>query len=428
MRLLHLHWPHLLLQLARSRASHGGMPIGSPSDWSREAPIILGGQPWSDGIVLDATHAARMLGVRRGLALGTAHRLAPEARFLDPDPVADADTLEAALERIDTFSPAVSATADPAARGFGHVEVLLDGLERLWGPEPVLAGRVTGALASILPGPPRAGIAGTRFAAVVASMAGSPGAPTIVAPGDEADFLAPLPSALLTGEPEIRARLGRLGLARIGAVARIPRSALLARFGPEGALIHARARGEEIEPFAPRRAPERAALALAIEPAVDTVEAIRFVLHRLAAALADQLAARGAAAGRVRMHCRLDRSFAPRDTPPELVVEQRFPEPTSDPEAIERLLVARLERVVPPAPVSRLELELLEVGPAVGQQLSLFTPQAARGGRLGWQLARLALAYGEDRVQRVVIVDPEAPLAEARVRWQPIAIDGEAGS
>ena len=426
MRLLHLHWPHLLLELARSRASRDGTPTGAPSGWSPEAPIVLGGQPWDEGTVLDASHAARLLGVRRGLPLGSAHRLAPEARFLDPDPPADAAALEAALEQIDAFSPGVSATTDPAARGFGHVEVLLDGLERLWGLEPVLAGRIMDALAPILPGPPRAGVAGTRFAATMAALAGPAGSPTIVGPGDEAGFLAPLPSALLTGEPEVRARLARLGLARIGAVAEIPRSALVARFGPEGALIHARARGEETEPFTPRRAPERAVLALAIEPAVDSVEALRFVLRRLAAALADQLTARGAAAGRVRLHGRLDRSFAPRGTPSGLVVEQRFPEPTSDAEAIERLLVARLERDGPPAPVSRLELELLEVGPAVGQQLSLFTPQAARGGRLGWQLARLALAYGEGRVQRVAIVDPEAPLSEARVRWEPIAIDGEA--
>ncbi len=403
------------------------MPAEPPSGWSPEVPIVLGGQPWSEGVVLDATHAARMLGVRRGLPLGSAHRLAPEARFLDPDPAADTAALEAALERIDTFSPAVSATVDPTARGFGHVEVVLDGLERLWGPEPVLVGRVIDALTPILPGPPRAGIAGTRFAATVAAMVGSAGQPTIVDPGDDARVLAPLSSALLTGAPEVRARLARLGLTRIGAVAEIPRSALVARFGPEGALIHARSRGEETEPFTPRRAPERAALALAIEPAVESVEAIRFVLHRLAAALADQLAARGAAAGHVRLQCRLDRSFAPREIPDELVVEQRFPEPTSDAEAIERLLVARLERDVPPAPVSRLELELLEVRPAVGQQLSLFTPQVDRSGRLGWQLARLALAFGEGRVQRVAIVDPEAPLAEARVRWQPIAIDGEVG-
>jgi hypothetical protein len=61
------------------------------------------------------------------------------------------------------------------------------------------------------------------------------------------------------------------------------------------------------------------------------------------------------------------------------------------------------------------------VEPARGQQLPLFTPQAARDARLGWQLARLAIAFGADRVRRVELVDTEAPLPEARWRWQPVA-------
>ena len=59
--------------------------------------------------------------------------------------------------------------------------------------------------------------------------------------------------------------------------------------------------------------------------------------------------------------------------------------------------------------------------PARGQQLPLFTPQAARDARLGWQLARLAIAFGADRVRRVELADPEAPLPEARWRWLPVA-------
>src|SRR6185295_3130207 len=113
-----------------------------------------------------------------------------------------------------------------------------------------------------------------------------------VMPGGEAAFLAPLPAALLSGDPEVRARLARFGLTRIGQVADIPRSALVARFGAEGELLHARALGEETDPFRPRRAPERMSLALPVEPAVEDLEPLRFLLHRLAAALADQLLAR----------------------------------------------------------------------------------------------------------------------------------------
>jgi protein ImuB len=262
-------------------------------------------------------------------------------------------------------------------------------------------------------------MAGTRFGATVAAGHTEPGVLLALEPGGDAGFLAPLSSALLSSDPDIRARLSRFGLRRIGQVAELPRSALVARFGEEGERLHARSRGEELEPFRPRRASERLALALPIDPPVSETESLRFVLHRLAAALAMQLETRGMAAARAHLRLELDLAFALAGTTRELVVEQRFPEPTADADAIERLLLARLERTPPPAPVERLELELAGVEPAIGQQLPLFVPQAARTARLGWQLARLALTFGEDRVRRVAIGDPEAPLAEGRWTWRP---------
>jgi protein ImuB len=412
MRLLHLYRPHLLLDLAKRRLPSGSWPAG---------PVVIGGKPWSDGIVLDADPAARALGVRRGIPLGSAHRLAPEATFLDPDPEADRAETELAFERLATFSPAIAGTSDPSEAAFGLLEAQIDGLEGLWGPEPILAERVGGAIEPLVAGPPRAGIAGTRFAAMVAAAAAKPGALVAVPEGAEAAFLGPLPSGLLTADPDVRARLRRFGLRGIGQVAELPASALVARFGDEGARIGARARGEETDPFRPRRTPERLLLALPIDPPVTEIEAVRFVLRRLATALGESLAARGLAATQGRLRLELDLAFATSGTPSEQVVEGRFPEPTSDPEAIERLLLARLERVPPPAPVARLELELSGASPATGQQLPLFVPQALRGARLAWQLARLALTYGEDRVRRVEITDPEAPLPEQRWAWHSVA-------
>jgi hypothetical protein len=367
------------------------------------------------------------------MPLGSAHRLVPEATFIEPDPDADRATVEAAFEALGAFSPGVAGTADPLDPAFGLFEVQVDGLEALWGAEPVLVDRLAVALGRALAGQGsggaedvRAGIAGTRFTATVAAVVARPGAPNLVLPGEDAAFLAPHPSGLLTQDADVRARLIRFGLRRIGAVAELDRTALVARFGEEGARIHARARGEELERFRPRQAPERLRLGLPIEPPAEDLEPLRFVLHRLAAALTDQLAARGLAAGRARLHLDLDLAFALAGTDGEVDVEQRFPEPTADAEAIERLLFARLERTPPPAAVARLVLELDGTAPAAGQQLPLFTPQAARGARLEWQLARLALTFGEDRVRRVEVTDPEAQLPERRWTWRPV-ISGDRG-
>ena len=375
------------------------------------------------------------MGVRLGMPLGAAHRLAPEALFLDPDPAADTAALEAALDRLAGFSPGLAAETDASMPGFGRVEVQLDGLERLWGPETVIVRRIGEAMAGILPGPPQAGIGGTRFGAAMAAAVAARPAPAsgpsgpasgpsgpvalrVIGPGADADFLAGLPAAMLSLDPETRARLERFGLRLIGQVAELPRSAVVARFGPDGARLHARARGEETDPFRPRRAPERLILALPIDPPVADVEGLRFVLHRLAGAFGDQLEARGAAAAWARLTLELDRSFSAGDVPASMVVDQHLPEPTSEGLAIERLLIARLEAAPPRAPIARVELELGNVAPAAGTQLALFTPQTGRTGRLGWQLARLGLRFGEDRVGWMEIADPEAPLPETRWAWR----------
>jgi hypothetical protein len=366
------------------------------------------------------------------MPLGSAHRLAPEATFVEADPDADRATAETVFEALAAFSPGLAGSTDPSDPAFGLFEVQADGLEALWGAEPILVDRLVQALSDALPepadGPPdpvtavtaRAGAAGTRFAATIAAVHARPTAPILIPFGGEAAFLASRPAGLLTTDPDIRARLSRFGLRRIGAVADLPGSALVARFGAEGARIHARARGEEIDPFRPRRTPERLALAVPVEPPVEDLEPLRFVLHRLVAALATQTAARGLAVTRATLRLDLDLAFAPAGTPGELVAAQRFPEPTSDAEAIERLLFARLERTPPPATVARLALELAGGEPAAGQQLPLFVPQAARNARLGWQLARLALTFGEDRIRRVELADPEAPLPERRWTWRPV--------
>jgi impB/mucB/samB family len=427
MRRLHLFLPHLPLHLARARRSEP-FPTG---------PLVLGGRPWDPGPVIDADPTARALGVRRGMPLGSAHRLVPEATFIEPDPDADRGAAEAVFEALAQSSPSLAGTSDPLDVAFGLFEVGIDGLGPLWGSEPALIERLAGAVSTALPVVPghdgalrgalraRTGIAGTHFAATVTAMAARPDAPVVVPPGDEVAFLADRSSGLLTTDPDVRARLTRFGLRRIGAVAELPRSALIARFGEEGARLHARANGLETDRFQARRATERLGLELPIEPPVEDLEPLRFVLHRLVTALTGQLTGRGLAADRAVLILELDLAFAPAGTSPRIEVEQRFPEPTADPEAVERLLFARLEREPPPAAVARLDLELRGTTAAAGQQLPLFVPQAARTARLGWQLARLALTYGEDRIRRVAISDPEAPLPEERWTWQAVGLDGE---
>ncbi len=404
MRLLYLDWPHLPLRLALGR------------DPKPEETVVLGGRPWDPGPVLDRSPAAGALGVRRGQPLGTAHSLVPEALFLPLDPGELADPFEGALDALDALAPAVEGEVDPADPRFGRIFLGIEGLSRLWGDETTLAHRALAIVEPFLPGQPRVGIGNTRFGAAVAARTGS-GAIPVGGRREEAAFLAPLPLSLTPAEPGVHERLRVLGLETMGQLAALDHSAVVARFGPAGAELHDLVRGMDGRPLRPRRPLEHLAADVELEPAVTELEPLRFVLHYLSSTLCEQLAARGAGAARAVLTLSLERSELDQG-PRSMAYQQALPEPSAAAELLERLLMARLEAEPPPAPVERLALLLDGTAPEAGQQLTLFDRQGAHAARLEWQLASLAIRFGEDRILRATTADVEAPLAEGRFAWQ----------
>jgi protein ImuB len=433
MRLLYLDWPHLALRLALGR------------DPDPEEAVVLGGRPWDPGSVLDRSPAAGALGVRRGQPLGTAHSLVPEATFLPLDAVGTVVApLEGALEALSALAPAVEAEVDPAAPSFGRVLIGIEGLARLWGDEQALLRRALDLTASCLPGTPRAGIGNTRFGAAAAARVGGGTLPVggILPVGggaihvggaipvggwrEEAAFLAPLSLGLLPASPRTQEHFRVLGLRRMGELAALDRSAVIARFGAEGAELHDLVRGLDRRPLKPRRPVQRLRAEAELEPGVETLEPLRFVLHHLCATLCEQLAARGAGAARATLTVSLER----RGEGPggQIAYRQALPEPVAATGLLERLLMARLEAAPPTVAVERLALELDGTAPEAGQQLTLFERQLAQAARLEWQLAALAIRFGDDRILRASSGDPEARLAEERFSWQAAVVALAPGS
>ena len=418
MRFLYLDWPHLAYRIEAARA-----PLPEL--------VVIGGQPWEPGTVLDCSPPASRLGVARDQPLGTAHRLVPEAQFLPADRETYRQRMEAALEALARFTPSLEAEVAPDARKFGQILLGIEGLHRLWGDEQMLAARMVEAVLPVLPDGPRVGIGNTRFGAQVAAVIGR-GRLEAIPVGDgaaEAAYLARLPILLLPAEDDTRERLRVFGLTRIGEFAALARSAVIARFGEHGGMLHDLARGMDGRRLRPRRPVERLRAEAELEPPVDNVEPLRFVLRSLCGALCEQLAARGAGATRAMLVLNVEHG-------PPVQLEQTLPEPAASPELLERLLVARLAASLPASPVTRLALELRGEQAVAGQQLGLFAPQLARAARLDWQLTGLALRFGPDRLLRTRIVDPEAAVPEGRVGWSPAtaepmsnsAADGIAGS
>jgi protein ImuB len=406
MRLLFLDWPHLALRLALAR------------DPEPHEAVVLGGRPWDPGSVVDHSPAAGALGVRRGQPLGVAHSLVPEAAFLPFDAAALRGPVEAALEVLNGLAPAVEGEADPASPAFGRILIGIEGLARLWGDEASLVGRARDLVGAHIPWAPRMGIGNTRFGAEVAARTRR-GAIPAGGRSEEAAFLAPLPLALLPADAPTLERFRILGLTRIGELAALDRSAVIARFGTAGGDLHDLAQGRDGRPLRPRRPVQRLSAEVELDPPVETLEPLRFVLHHLCGTLCEQLAARGAGAARAVLTLSLEGAGQGRAAPEPSRYEQALPEPAAAPDLLERLLMARLEVAPPGGAVERLALELDGAAPEAGRQLTLFEPQLARAGRLEWQLRSLAIRFGADRILRATLGDHDALVAERRFDWAP---------
>jgi DNA polymerase-4 len=95
------------------------------------------------------------------------------------------------------------------------------------------------------------GVATTKLVAKIGSDLRKPDALVVVPPGEEAAFLAPLPISRLWGVgPSTAAALRDFRVTTIGDLAALDRSALVRRFGKHGASLVDRALGRDPDPVA----------------------------------------------------------------------------------------------------------------------------------------------------------------------------------
>lgn len=345
------------------------------------------------------------------------------------DEAAPADAavrFEVLLDRLDDLSPRIEALET----GVALVDVT--GLEPMHGSERRVAARAV-ALADVYP--VRAGIGDNRWLAALAARlarartgeATARAACRIFPAGKGRATLAELPIGLLPAEPAIRDRFSLFGLTTIGQLAGLPRSAVAAQFGAAGERLQTLARGEDSRPLVPRRRPERLATTVRFEPPAEGTTEITLALRRAATARTDPLRARHLAPGRATLT--LHREAA---TP--LTVTLALPEPSTEPDWIARLLLARLEaevlrsRLATAADdeprITAIGLVLDRLTNPAARQLPAFEPQAGRWEELRWSLERVGARFGTGRLWRAVADRPTAALPERQARLVEIGTDG----
>ncbi len=210
----------------------------------RGRPVIVGGGgPADRGVVSAASYEARAFGVRSAMPLRTAGALCPTGVFLPVDGRKYAAVSRQVMAILRRFTPLV----EPISIDEAFLDVA--GTEALFGDATAVAVGIRRAIADELLLTASVGVAATKLVAKIASDLRKPDGLVVVPPGEEADFLAPLPIWRLWGVgPKTRLALEEYGVRTIGDLAALDPAVLVRRFGHHGADLTERARGIDRSP------------------------------------------------------------------------------------------------------------------------------------------------------------------------------------
>jgi protein ImuB len=291
-----------------------------------------------------------------GMPLADARAISPGLMALDADPAGDAAALRRLAHWCGRYSPW---TATDGADG---IWLDVTGVAHLYGDE---AGLVADLLARLKRQglTARAAIADTPGAASALARAGSQ-AITVVPGGATRVALALLPVGALRLSLETVEFMERLGLRRIGDLYKLPRPALVARFGLAAAERLDQALGALPEPFSPLPpAPLRYSHRRFAEP-IARPEDLASAIASLAEVLCRALAADGVGARRLALRFyRVDGVV--------LALEAGTAQASRDPRHLAHLFAARLDRIEPDLGIEDMRLEALAVEPLGSRQASL---------------------------------------------------------
>jgi DNA polymerase-4 len=262
-------------------------------------PVIVGGRPEERGVVATASYPARAYGIHSAMPTARALRLCPQAILLPPR-----------HERYSLFSRRVMEIvhqASPVMEQVSVDEAYLDLTDHVdaWDDAVEVARRVQRRVKDEVKLSASLGVAINKLVAKVASDQHKPGGLTVVRPGEEAAFLAPLSVRVLWGiGPKTAARLAELGVTTVGELAQAADEELRSRFGRHGAEMVRQAQGIDDRPVIVEHGARSISQEVTFARDVADRQALKRQLWRSSRGVAAQLKQAGLVAGTVAIKLR----------------------------------------------------------------------------------------------------------------------------
>ncbi len=333
----------------------------------RGKPVLVGGSPQSRGVVAAASYESREYGCRSAMPMRTAVRLCPHAEIVRPRFSRYREVSAQVMAILREVSPLVEPlSVDEAFVDVSHrvAEGATPAELGQWIRERVK--RETDLTVSC-------GVATSKSVAKIASDRHKPDGLTVVAPGSEAGFLAPLSISDLWGVgPKTAERLRAAGIETIGELAERPMPWLIDRFGSRGEWFWQLARGIDDRDVSLERQTKSISSETTFAEDVGSEARLRSIVREQSASVGARLVEQGFRARTVQIKLRLS-DFT------TFTRQRTLSTATSDADVIERTALELLQEQLSPLRRFRLVgvgVSGLEQRP-VAAQLSLFDQSGA---------------------------------------------------
>ncbi len=356
-------------------------------------PFAVGGLPEERGVVSSCSYAARMCGVRSAMPMGQAMRQCPQLLIVPPHHEWYSLASQSVMDLLHSYTPLLEQISID--------EAFLD-LSDLPESGQDLALRIQATVRDRLHLPCSLGIATNKLVAKIATDVGKsaarkgepPFAITVVPPGQEATFLAPLPVIALWGVgPKTAAKLGQLGLHTIGDIAGWPEADLRKRFGKNGHDLWLHAQGIDDSPLVTTRNARSISQEVTFSRDLKEAEQLRKTLWELSAGVGRQLRQAGLCGSTVKLKLRWP-DFTTLGRQIKLAL------PSDQDQDIYQAALTLFEREWRPGRAVRLlGVGVTGLGPPA-RQLSLFDRQPEKDRRLQAVVDELRQRYGDRAAQR----------------------------
>jgi len=246
--------------------------------------IVVGGQPDKRGVVAAASYPARKFGIHSAMPMAQAVKLCKDLIIISHG-----------FKSYRTYSRIVMKLLRQEADLVEQIsidEAFLDVSSRIaeWEEAIQIAKKIQNNIAVNIGLPNSIGVATNKMIAKIASDFDKPSGLTVVKPGEEKGFLAPLSPQKISGiGPKMSEKLKAMNIETIRDLSKIPLNILEARFGKLGIAMEKWAKGIDERPVQEERDIKSISNERTFDKDISSSEELLMILDQLSKKVVDRL-------------------------------------------------------------------------------------------------------------------------------------------